>query len=483
MVQQLINIGTAADDGTGDKPRAVGAKLNANFSELFTSRGFPDTFKMWTHGDSKSILLGDKNQNSSGLVWALRAHAFDGFLIGSSGISGAAVTTASGQIGSDAAIANMTAPFLDGRANVLVFKGFTNNSTKTLKEDMAVFRKIHLAARNAGAILTVIIPCNPYGPATTTTAPKMVAINAALRAYAENNRDCWFVDSTPALVDFTSLEYEPLTSPGLVLGSDGVHEGVYGAYKEGMCIAREFIRRGVPRRTPDIALLSDQANRDQAETGNMLRLNGAQAATGNTAGMLVTGGAGVTGAANWTGVGDASNTYNRLTGTLNGTAAIDIQRVSNDYYNDLGFRTDTMMTRLVFSGSLTSDTFIDLSTYANMYTAFGNNSTVYVNQAGIRKQETIYRLNALTGAYAVLDPISNNPGGVAAPSAANFLPPVSMLIQARNLFNVAANATFGSYDSGNVGFRLYLRAGAISGSVDVFSTVARMQLENLPPAV
>jgi hypothetical protein len=36
MAQQTINIGAVANDGTGDRPRTVGQKVNANFSELYS---------------------------------------------------------------------------------------------------------------------------------------------------------------------------------------------------------------------------------------------------------------------------------------------------------------------------------------------------------------------------------------------------------------------------------------------------------------
>jgi len=35
MAQQTINIGASANDGTGDTLRAAGAKINANFTELY----------------------------------------------------------------------------------------------------------------------------------------------------------------------------------------------------------------------------------------------------------------------------------------------------------------------------------------------------------------------------------------------------------------------------------------------------------------
>lgn len=39
MSQQTINIGTVANDGTGDNARAGGTKINANFTELYTALG------------------------------------------------------------------------------------------------------------------------------------------------------------------------------------------------------------------------------------------------------------------------------------------------------------------------------------------------------------------------------------------------------------------------------------------------------------
>lgn len=36
MAQQTINVGTSADDGTGDVARTAGQKINANFTELYS---------------------------------------------------------------------------------------------------------------------------------------------------------------------------------------------------------------------------------------------------------------------------------------------------------------------------------------------------------------------------------------------------------------------------------------------------------------
>lgn len=39
MAQQTINVGAAANDGTGDPLRTAFTKCNANFTELYTSDG------------------------------------------------------------------------------------------------------------------------------------------------------------------------------------------------------------------------------------------------------------------------------------------------------------------------------------------------------------------------------------------------------------------------------------------------------------
>lgn len=39
MAQQLINIGSSPNDGTGDNVRVGGAKINENFTDLYTNKG------------------------------------------------------------------------------------------------------------------------------------------------------------------------------------------------------------------------------------------------------------------------------------------------------------------------------------------------------------------------------------------------------------------------------------------------------------
>jgi hypothetical protein len=55
MAQQTINIGTSADDGTGDTIRAGGDKINDNFTELY-GFGRPIAFFFTTTPTSSEVL-------------------------------------------------------------------------------------------------------------------------------------------------------------------------------------------------------------------------------------------------------------------------------------------------------------------------------------------------------------------------------------------------------------------------------------------
>jgi hypothetical protein len=59
MTQQIINIGSAANDGKGDSLRSAGIKMNANFTELYSTK-VPDLF-----GNANKVL----STNGTSLFW------------------------------------------------------------------------------------------------------------------------------------------------------------------------------------------------------------------------------------------------------------------------------------------------------------------------------------------------------------------------------------------------------------------------------
>lgn len=72
MAQQLINIGTAANDGTGDSLRAAGGKINSNFTELYGRTAY--TLPIATNATLGGVKVGDTLQiNASTGVLSLNA--------------------------------------------------------------------------------------------------------------------------------------------------------------------------------------------------------------------------------------------------------------------------------------------------------------------------------------------------------------------------------------------------------------------------
>ena len=50
MAQQSINLGTTANDGTGDTLRAAGLKVNSNFNEVYSNVSTLTIYRPYTHG-------------------------------------------------------------------------------------------------------------------------------------------------------------------------------------------------------------------------------------------------------------------------------------------------------------------------------------------------------------------------------------------------------------------------------------------------
>jgi hypothetical protein len=72
MAQQIINIGSSANDGTGDTLRTAGSKLNSNFTELYTRPAY--TLPIATEITLGGVKVGSTLQiNSSSGVLSLNA--------------------------------------------------------------------------------------------------------------------------------------------------------------------------------------------------------------------------------------------------------------------------------------------------------------------------------------------------------------------------------------------------------------------------
>lgn len=73
MAQQTINIGTAPNDGTGDKLRIAGDKINDNFTELYSA---VDVAGVWTMLDATGAPI------TSGAAWTYSTPVANVDLIG-----------------------------------------------------------------------------------------------------------------------------------------------------------------------------------------------------------------------------------------------------------------------------------------------------------------------------------------------------------------------------------------------------------------
>jgi hypothetical protein len=422
-----------------------------SYKNLTFRRGFPRKFKFVTYGDSKSNKMGGMNATDSSLRFAMLMYPIHYEITGADvcGVSGMAVKTEAGHLANDTVMAPMLARFAAGR-NTMIFKGFTNDSGKSVAEDMAAFRKIHEKARAAGCQLIIIMGLNPYDPNDTVAARKYESIDQALRDYEHLNDDAWYVPTTLALTNLASNDRTSITAPYPVL-SDGVHENNRGAFIEGQVLAREFQRRGVPRRTIRTLSAADAnygpniGTAQQSPAGNFLGPLGTFTLIGNTTGMQVTnaGTGTLPDPAQWVGLNTA-NTWCKLTGQLTGSVSLAIVNDACDFLNEEGFRTDVVRPRLVLSGTTGAGGMsLSIDLYRNSYQAVSPSAAL---PGGFYSEgEFAWAAKNLAGLAQVKGGPSMGGAG-AAPTIP--VPTFSALIQEFSAAPVwvAGNGSFGAYE-------------------------------------
>ncbi len=449
-------------------------------------RIFPRQFRPVTYGDSKSNKMGSLNALDSMLRYALLLHPLDHQFdpaVDKVGVSGKAVATDSGHLADDAVMAPMLARFVAGR-NVMIFKGFTNDSGHDVATDMAAFMKIYTQARAAGCQLMITMGLDPYDQTDAVSGRKYESIDQALRQLERQNDDFWYVPTTLALLDVTSATRQPITTPKKVM-IDGTHESGYGRGQGGQVLARAWVRHGVPKRTiatisPVDTCYGPHGGPVQSPVGNMLGANGTFSATGNSAGMQVTtsGSGAITGASAWAGA-NADNNYCRLTGTLNGTAALAVTTAANDYLNTEGLRTDITRPRLTLSGTPASDFDLTVTLYRNVIQAVGANAALpYPINV---ESEFWWQANALAGVTQITGPGSV---GTGTPTNDDVLDPITSVMG-----DVSPTPYVGSGDAGNGTYEATVtvtwsfRGGvALSGSIDLIGAAVRQLYPLQTPA-
>jgi hypothetical protein len=157
MALQVINVGTAPNDGTGDAIRTAYIKCNDNFSELYSrAQTTPPTTLVGTVGDQAGMYAYDENfwyycfadYDSSSIIWSQIAQ------IGNINVSGI-------QSG------NSDAEFDNINGNLVIAIGSTSN--------VAVFRSTGLFV-NANINAANINATNFYGAVSTASQPNITSV-------------------------------------------------------------------------------------------------------------------------------------------------------------------------------------------------------------------------------------------------------------------------------------------------------------------
>ncbi|QEH81200.1 hypothetical protein EIK56_25200 [Sphingomonas sp. C8-2] len=387
MAKQTINIGAAANDGTGDNLRAAFGKTNSNFDELYAADAalgaqigqINKPIHLMVEGDSKGQLVAAYNSRSA-LFWALARYpldlifdpAADNLAIGSSTSDGASSTTGLTSAARLAtAAARITAIAAMGHNPVVILKIGTNDLTVTndngAASTIANIRKAWTAYKAAGAAYLILMTIDPRASLTAGQAAQFIATNRAMRALAQSDRAVFICDTQLGLIDPTTSVYEPLgkntQAPGAVMyDNPALHESAYGAWQMAKPLADVLAKICRPREK-SLSLgagdayanpTSPTGTSPRAIRGNLLGTQGRFGDTGGVSGQVtLSGGGGVTGTSNWPSA-KLFGTYPQISGTMSGTMAVAISQVAyQPAMNDFG-RNDLMATRLTFSGTPTA---------------------------------------------------------------------------------------------------------------------------------
>lgn len=385
MAQQIINLGSAADDGTGDKPRSAGAKLNAMFTENYRTLDRQRTPRIITDGDSISVLMSGYSGRSP-LFWAASLYPFpfthdgsvDNFGVGSTFSNAANGLLTPSRIA--ARSARIAACRAAGEAVIVISQCGTNDIGITgagVGDDNAAgsiianYQAWWNTCRDAGANFGVIMAIPPAGGSDATRARKTLAANHALNEWCRRNRhELAFCDTQMALGTDAGETFLPAGGTVGATGSvmfDTLHPSARGAYLQGKILGPILqrlcgIRRSLLTMAGDIFVRSATP---LTVRGNVLGRQGRFFDTGGTTSQVtLSGGGGVTGVANWPSAKLFSN-YPPLSGTMSGTMAVTITQDAWPVALNESGRSDVLTTKLTFSGTPTSDGLISWGSTVN----------------------------------------------------------------------------------------------------------------------
>ena len=493
MSFQTINVGAAANDGTGDTERAAWQKANANFSDLYNAQGKIMNPRLIFAGDSKAV-LGGSFLGDSWAAWALGLAGVEyqyGTALDNCGVNGAvcdngnttAVTNGSGTatvLGfahdtNVAVIVARVAARVAAGDNVVMWIQVGTNSTGSDTSHLASLRKVINACRTAGARLFLVNDIPPLN-SNAAAAANIGSANARLEMWAATQADVKIIKHHAATLDYASATGAPLGgSAGAAFAAtkDGTHESYYGAYLEGKAMAPQIaaLFRAVPLRT------GGQADVYQAYFGaSAYPTNGLSANLNRNPFLTGTGGSDGTTKAGSASVTGSVPDHFKLTGSLSGTVNVTFSQVASAYLNTLFGRTDLTSVRMTLSGTPTANDVISLAVDQT-----GSTPSRYpvLQVATPVVGRTIAAANALTGVqeFALQVPGKLILQNTNASVASNALPVLNELLILCGLDSTAGVTTASPVNYASppaLGVHTTLRSGvAVSGSIDLIYCDAR----------
>ena len=277
MARQIINVGSAANDGTGDTLRAAGAKMNANFDEIDKAVRSLNAGRrpiIATAGDSIAAAFLGTDMNVGPIAYALALTGLDvyydpsnanndgsgGYNFGLGGSPSSYLLT--DWAGNTAIITKLAAKavkpdilFVQSLQND--FMGITAAAADVLVANMTTFATQALAL---GVQLVVLCPRPPYNGQAASNLPQGHAyVNQRLEAFARATQGVVFMNYLPDVKAISDANENNGASSVVAwrgtagtggYTADGVHFGAMSARVIAPYVTRilsPFARRAVPR--------------------------------------------------------------------------------------------------------------------------------------------------------------------------------------------------------------------------------------------
>lgn len=464
MAKQIINIGSAANDGTGDTIRNAGVKINSNFTEAYNQASIglkAATVKLIADGDSKA------GEALRAARWVDARTPLDVFISAtpSLGIGGTTTGNTGSNLIAPSRLATMIAAVQTevaaGFAVDIVLTIGTNDVGASTAPELPIsnIKRYHNEFRNAGGRFLILMGIDPRNG----NSALLHSVNRSYQDYCRTVPDAFYVDTVPWLMAPASASTNPLGGAGGTFGAvttDGLHCSAYGTYQKSFALQPVMQAIYRPRDRTNLFAI-DSYNATTSPRGNVFGSAGRMSAAGGTASFTNSGTGTVTGTPplGWT-----------ANGTLDGTLGVSFSVVNVTDLNAYGVGNFSAV-RMEFSGTPATTQTIGVQRFTGW--------TPSTTTPG--KAEALMRFNSLTGLCAIGIQTINNSGQsnwfgtTGTPNAADQLPAIDGLFE--NNFVVPTILANSGY---NIGFR-FIAGATVSGSVDLIGANWRQWLP-LPAA-